>query len=194
LFTAFGILNSDGQPAPEEFDFALDVATTDVRGKCHAVTRFMKRNAKLPIPSDALVWCFAGDLFFDAMISHPNVKQAFEGTNEAIKRIGGDYALGTSLFVFGGIVFENYQGSDDNGTIAIASDEARFMFSGVPGIYAEYYAPADFLDTVNTKGLPRYARLAPDRKFNKSVELHTQQNPLPLCLRPKTLCKGLLSN
>ena len=45
------------------------------------------------------------------------------------------------------------------------------------------------METVNTVGLPRYAKLAPDGRFNQFVELHTQQNPLPLCLRTKTLCK-----
>jgi hypothetical protein len=99
--------------------------------------------------------------------------------------LGKNYEFGT--FEFGGIVWENYQGTDDNSTVAIAADEARVFVSGVPGLYAEYFAPADFMETVNTIGLPRYAKVAVDQRFNQFVEIHAQQNPLPLCLRPQTL-------
>ena len=42
--------------------------------------------------------------------------------------------------------------------------------------------------TVNTLGLPRYAKAIPSDN-NKSVEMQT--NPLSLCLRPRALIKGL---
>ena len=52
------------------------------------------------------------------------------------------------------------------------------------------YAPADYIETVNTIGLPRYAKQATDQEFGRWVKLHTQSNPLPICTRPKTLIKG----
>lgn len=192
LFAEFEILNSDGLAAPEDFSFPLDdwavIFANDIRVKCQAVQRFMRRKARTIIPSSAKVWAFCGDAFFDKLITHPSVRGVYDGYAAAKAALGDNYAFG--VFEFGGIFFENYQGTDDGTTVAIASDECRFFFTGVPDIYAEYFAPANFAEAVNTIGLPRYAKLA-FGKFNRFVELHTQQNPLPICLRPQTLCRGV---
>lgn len=194
LFVEFGIINSDGLAGPEDFEFPLDDYTTvgidnSIRNKCQAVQRYMRRNAKTIIPNTAKVWAFCGDNFFDKLLEHPSVKGVYDGWAAAKAALGENYAFG--IFEFGGIFFENYQGTDDNETVAIDPDECRFFLVGVPGLYAEYYAPADFMETVNTVGLPRYAKLAADPRFDQYVELHTQQNPLPLCLRPQTLVRGI---
>jgi hypothetical protein len=178
-FSLFGVAQE------AEVDFELDDPTTDVRSKCAAVVRLMKRNAKTVIPATANVWALASDDFFDALIKHASVKGVWDGWASAERRLGASYVFG--VFEFGGIFFENYQGTDDNTTVTVPAGKARFFWTGVPGLYAEYFAPADFMETVNTIGLPRYAKVAPDQRFNRYVELHTQQNPLPLCLRPKTL-------
>lgn len=182
LFAIFGVSEES------EVDFALTTDSTDVRGKCAGVIRTMKRNLKLAVPPSARVHAFCSDEFMDALIFHKEVKGVYDGWAAAERRLGESYVHG--IFEFGGIFFENYQGTDDNSTVAIAANKVRFFYAGVPGLYAEYYAPADFMETANTIGLPRYAKLAPDPRFNQFVELHTQQNPLPLCLRPKTLMKG----
>jgi hypothetical protein len=194
LYSEFQIMNSQGHADAETFEFPLDDYLTagienSIRVRCQAVQRFMRRRAKMIVPSTAKVWAFCGDNFFDKLIEHPSVKAVYDGWAAAKAALGDSYAFG--IFEFGGIFFENYQGTDDNETVAIAPDECRFFLTGVPGLYAEYFAPADFMETVNTIGLPRYAKLAPDARFNQYVELHTQQNPLPLCLRPQTLCRGV---
>lgn len=188
LYTVFG----DAEAS--DFNFALDTSTTDVRGVCSNVFRFMRRNLKAVLPSSAQVWAFAGDTFFDKFTSHATVKAAYQNYVGAADRLGGSYV--NRVFQFGGINFENYAGTDDQtsnsaGTVGIQPDECRFFLTGVPGLYAEYYAPADFFDTVNTLGLPRYARVAPDDEMQRYVKLHVQTNPLPICLRPKTLVRGV---
>ncbi len=194
LYESFGYLNSSGIAGPEVFDFDLDSIATEsgnIRVKCQDVSRFMKRNAKTILQRTAMPWAFCGDAFFDKLISRGDVKDAWKGTDSAAALLGDSYAFG--IFEFGGIVWENYQGSDDESTIAVAPDEARFFWHGAPELYGEYYAPADYIETVNTEGLPRYAKLAPDRKFNRFVEIEAQTNPLPICLRPATLCRGVSS-
>jgi hypothetical protein len=197
LFATFGILNDDGFAEPQTFPHFLDSpglgAADAIRIKCQNIARRMERKAKMgSLPNTALIWAFCGDDFFDTLISHPSVKEVWDGfgSAEAILRRGGNYAFG--VFEFGGILWENYRGTDDQETVAIADDEARIFLTGVPGLYAEYFAPADFLDTVNTPGLRRYARLARDKQFNRWIEIHTQQNPLPLCLRPQTLMRATI--
>lgn len=172
-----------------EVNFALGTDSTDVRGKCAEVIRKMKRNLKMALPSGARVHALCSDGFFDALLDHPKVRGVWDGWQSAERRLGDSYVHG--IFEFGGIFFENYQGTDDNSTVAIAANKAQFVWSGVPGLYSESYAPADFMEAVNSVGLPRYAKIGPDPSgFNRFVTLHTQQNPLPLCLRPKTLMVG----
>ena len=194
LYEAFGFLNSGGIVGPEVFDFDLDNLASeseDIRVRAQNVVRFMRRNAKTILPKTALPWAFCGDQFFDKLISRSDLKAAWKGTDAAAALLGGNYAFGA--FEFGGVIWENYQGSDDASTVAVDPAEARFFWSGAPELYGEYYAPADYIETVNTPGLPRYAKLARDTKFNRFVEIEAQMNPLPICLRPSTLCKGVAS-
>ena len=66
----------------------------------------------------------------------------------------------------------------------------RFSHSspeGVEGLFEIYYAPADTFETVNTVGLPLYARMIPDRDRDEWVRLEIESNPLPICTRPQVL-------
>ncbi|KYH03606.1 hypothetical protein SE91_30100 [Bradyrhizobium sp. DOA1] len=189
-YEAFGFLNSDGLAQPETFDFDLDSLATgssEIRVKCQGLTRYMRREAKMPLRQDALVWAFVGDNFFDKLVSRQDVKEAWIGTESAAAVLGANYAYG--VFEFGGVLWENYRGSD-NGEIFIDPDEARFFFVGAPELYVEAFAPADYIETVNTPGLPKYAKSAPDR-MGKAIDIEAQSNPLPLCVQPATLCRAV---
>ena len=191
LFDLFGVTQEAA------VNFALTTSATEVRTKCHAVIRAMRTNAKMAMPSTAKVWCFAGDNYFDALVEHPNVKGVYDGYAAAERRLGSSYAYG--VFEFGGIFFENYRGSDGvsgaantaaGGAVGIGPDEAMFFWSDAPGMYGEYYAPGDFVSEMGSTGLPRYASIALDPLHGRYIDVHTEQNPLPVCLRPKTLMKA----
>ena len=62
----------------------------------------------------------------------------------------------------------------------IGEDEAYVIPMGT-NIFRTWFGPADFVETVNQIGLPLYAKQKP-LDFDKGVQLHTQSNPLPLCL------------
>ena len=192
LYEDFGYLNSSGLAEPETFVFDFDNVSgldASVRTVCSEIKRLMKRNAKMTIKPDAKIWAFCGDEFFDKLIEHPSVKNVYDGYGAAEQRLGDSYVHG--IFEFGGIYFENYRGTEESNSVIIEQDECRFFWTGVPELYGEWFAPADFMETVNVPGLPRYAKLARD-KMDRFVELHTQQNPLPLCLRPATLMRGVV--
>jgi hypothetical protein len=63
---------------------------------------------------------------------------------------------------------------------------------GVPDLFITRFAPADYVETVNTIGLPRYAKQIPMRN-GKGIELEVQTNPINLCTQPGVLLKGLNS-
>lgn len=194
LFTIFGV----SQEAAVDFDPVFignpnaDTLVT-VRRLAQQVKRTIVRNLKMGesvVGSSARVWALCGDRFFDKLVESTSVKGVWDGWAAAERRLGSGYA--GDVYEFAGIMWENYQGTDDNTTVSIPLDKCQFFPVGVPGLYAEYYGPADFWDTVNTVGLPRYARVLPEEN-GRSVTLHSQMNPLPLCLRPKVLMQGTSS-
>ena len=69
----------------------------------------------------------------------------------------------------------------------VPTDKAYFYPEGVEGLFEIYYAPADTFETVNTLGLPLYARMIPDRDRDEWVRLEIESNPLPICTRPQVL-------
>ncbi|MDF1577680.1 MAG: major capsid protein [Desulfobulbales bacterium] len=184
LYTEFGI-------TAKTVSFALGTATTKVRSKCLEVVRHIEDNLKGEVMTG--VECLCDQDFFDALISHALVKEAFANHEAAIDRLGGDPRKG---FEFGGIRFVEYRGTatDANGTARkfIAADQAHFYPIGTMNTFKTYNGPADFLETANTVGVPYYAKQEV-RKFGRGLDLHTQSNPLPLCHRPAVLVKGTVA-
>ena len=85
--------------------------------------------------------------------------------------------LGMGLLVLFGLAITTLQ----RGHIAVDVIES-LVPEGVAGLFITRFAPADYLDTVNTLGLPYYADSQP--KGRKGVKLEVQSNPLHLCLVP----------
>src|ERR671918_555757 len=181
LFTEFGVT------AYTEIDFDLDNATPApgaVKKKCHDIRRKIEDELGV-VPYDH-IHAMCGPDFFDDLITHPEVEKAYERwLDGAFLRQG--QARGS--FEYAGILFEEYRGKVGSVDFTDAS-KAYFFPVGVPGLFRQYNAPADFVETANTIGLPRYAKQAVDQQFARWVMLHVQSNPLPICTRPRVLIKG----
>ncbi len=181
LFDEFGVSQHS------EIDFDLDNATPTegiIKKKCHDVRR--KIEDELGAQPYQHVHALCGSAFFDDLITHIEVKEAYERYMDGLFLRQGQ-ARGS--FEYAGIVFEEYRGKV--GTVDYTdANKAHFFPVGVPGLFRQYNAPADFVETANTIGLPRYAKQAVDQEFARWVKLHTQSNPLPICTRPRTLIKA----
>jgi hypothetical protein len=179
LYTEFGI-------TPKSVNFSLGNANTNVKGKCAEVLRHIEDNLSGEFSTG--VHCLCSPEFFDALTGHAKVEEAYKNWQQGAVLIN-DMRRG---FTFGGITFEEYRGqaSDASGTTRrfIAAGEAHCFPLGTVDTFATYVAPADFNETVNTLGLPLYAKQEP-RKFDRGTDLHTQSNPLPMCHRPGVLVK-----
>lgn len=88
---------------------------------------------------------------------------------------------------FGDIFWEPYRGKVGSVDF-IPAAEARAFPVGVPDLFQEIYAPANFVETVNTPGKPVYAKQEL-LKFGIGVGMHAQSNPLTICTRPGALVK-----
>jgi hypothetical protein len=180
LYTEFDI-------TPKTVNFALTTNTTEVLLKILEVKRHIEDNLRGEFMTG--IYCLCSQGFFDALTTHAKVKEAFQYFQRS-QQLGNDYRAG---FTFGGITFEEYRGqaTDVAGNVRkfIADDEAHFFPLGTASTFRTYLAPADFNETANTLGMPLYAKQAP-RKFERGTDVHTQSNPLPICLRPEVLVKG----
>lgn len=179
LYNEFGIT-----PATVNFDLANNAA--NVKKKCADVLRHLEDKLQGEFMTGIHVLC--SPEFFDALVAHPKVEQAYTFWQQGAVLIN-DMRAG---FNFGGINFEEYRGqaTDINGTSRrfIAAGEAHAFPLGTISTFSTYFAPADFNETVNTLGQAIYAKQEP-RKFERGTDLHTQSNPLPMCHRPGVLVK-----
>jgi Phage major capsid protein E len=161
-------------------------ADTDVHGACSDVLSHIDHSL-LGEYMDG-VHCLCSPEFFRALVSHPNVKEAYKNYQQGIMLIN-DVRAG---FTFGGITFSEYRGqaTDANGVTRrfIGPGEAHAFPLGTIDTFGTYFAPADFNETANTLGQVLYAKQEP-RKFDRGTDLHTQSNPLPMCHRPGVLVK-----
>lgn len=185
------ILDADGSTILDIYDafdltqteqaMVLGTDATKVRSKLMAAKRASE--AALGVVKPAGFHAFVGSSFMDKLVEHPNVIKAYERWQEGAK-LRSDNRSG---FEFGEVVFEEYEGSY-GGSALIAADEGYMFPVGVPGQFITRYAPADYLETVNTVGLPYYSKTQP-MDFNKGVELESQSNPLNLNTIPGSVIK-----
>lgn len=176
LFTLFGISETT-----HNFDFTLNAQ--DMKAQSQAIIRLMD-TALGGIPRTG-IRAICGDNFWDSFVSHASVAGAFERFQDNQFAREQQNRGGFDAF---GIVWENYRGSVA-GTPFIPTGECRFIPEGVPDLFHEVMAPANFIETVNTTGKPWYAKQAVQR-FETGVDLHAQSNPLFICTRPEVLIKG----
>lgn len=179
LFAEFGV----GQ---QTANMVLQTSTTDVRAKCVAIIRQIEGELGAAMYDGIRAFCSAS--FFDALVGHAEVKETFKYQESPILR--QDLRRG---FQFGGITWEEYRGSV--GSVSFIEDGYAYVFpEGVQTengpLFQTNFAPADYLETANTLGLPLYAKQAIDAQFQKFVDLEAQSNPLSLCLRPRAVVKA----
>lgn len=188
LFTVFGV-------AEQVVDFDLDNAATDVGAKVTAVLRLIEDNLLGDTMTGVRALC--SPEWFDAFTGHAKVQEAYKYYMSIQEPLKKDVRRG---FNFKGIDFEEYRGqatqlnADGTTTVRkfIPANTVRFYPEGTQETMATFFAPADFMETVNTPGQEVYVKQEP-RKFNRGIDLHSQSNPLPICMRPKVLVKGLLT-
>jgi len=190
--TLFDYFTEFGESAPAEIDFDLDNANPAegaLRKKCAAVIRQVAGILDgLPYTG---IHAFCGDAFFDDLIAHPEVRETYKGYAEAstlrtayVGANGQQSSFGS--FEFGGITWENYRGGSN---VGVATDKCHIFPLGVPGLFRTVYAPADYIETVNTQGQRLYGKQW-EMQNGKGVNLEFQMNALQYCTRPRVLIPG----
>ncbi|TPL30181.1 major capsid protein [Mesorhizobium sp. B2-4-7] len=181
-FTEFGIAE------PDAVNFHLNVDTTNVWAICQQVKRAVIRAAKGAFTMASRVHAIAGDDFYDAFVSHPNVEK-FYLQWQAAQALRETEAF--ESFEFGGIVWHNYRGTDDNATVAVPTGQVKFFPVNAPGVFIKAMAPAEFGPFVNTRGQDTYVINVVDKDRQAWTKGELYSYPLYLCARPDVLQKGV---
>lgn len=181
-FTEFDIT-----PAPV-VDFELDDPLTNVRQKCVDLKRDMIRSGGGAITMTTQIHALTGDAFYDALVDHPNVQKTYINWSAA-----ADLRNNTAFeaFTYGGITWHNYRGTDDNSTVAIAEDQAKFFPVGARDVFKKAMAPAEFGPFINTPGRDVYAMNIVDRDRQAWSRGELYSYPLYFCQRPNVLRTGV---
>ena len=161
--------------------YGLDDPKTEIRNRNQDVLEAVEDALGNTPFSGVRVVC--GRNFWRELLVLPTVKETFLNTTMAAA-LRGDPRGSLEL---DGLVFERYRGRV-GGVGFIGDDEAYAVPEGVPDLFISRFAPGDYMEAVNTTGLPYYAKqeIMP---FNKGVEIEAQSNPIHLCTRPKAVIR-----
>lgn len=170
------LYQSFGLKKPKSFSLELNNPETDVSVKVVEVLD-AQEDALGNIPSTGSRG-YAGKNFWAKLIAHPNVRETYLNTQQAAE-LRGDRRV---AFSFGGVTWERYKGQLGDKHF-VHTDEAHVVPEGAPGLFITTFAPADYMETVNTLGLPFYSKLE-RMPFDKGIAGEAQSNPLHLCTKP----------
>lgn len=129
------------------------------------------------------IHALCGPTFYTGLIKNAEVRDSFHRQNDSAF-LRDDKVF--SSFFWGGINWEEYRGNASLGSY-VADDQALVFPTGVPDMYLEAIAPAPWLDTVGTLGLPYYAKSAVDPKYQAFIEMESQSHTLAMVTRPEAL-------
>lgn len=166
----------------EEVFFNFASSTSDIKQIAISVKRKIKKSLGGRAFKSVRVLC--SESFFDALVGHATVKKAFELYNQ--NSFARTDQSGT-VFEYGNVFFEEYSGGI--GDIDFIPDGEAYAYpEGVSNLFQTAFAPADYMETVNTEGLPYYAKQE-RMAFDKGVELESQSNPITFCSLPEAIKK-----
>ena len=172
LFTTFGVVQ-------QSLGMALGTTSTKIRSKCLTILGYIETALDGTPFTGVRVLC--GETFWENLITHPMVEATYLNQQGA-SELRNDPRQQLS---FGGMVFERYRGTS---AVKVGLTDAYAYPEGVSGLMITRFAPANYTETVNTLGLPYYAKSEP-MDFGKGYEIEAQSNPLNLVTRPAAIVK-----
>lgn len=167
----------------DSVDFVLGTTTTKIREKCLDAIAHVEEGLGGAGYTGLHAICSAA--FWAKLITHAKVEETFVYSEGAALRAGL-----TGSFQFGEITWHRYRGTS---SVAVTSGKAFLFPVGVADMYLTRFAPANYMETVNTIGLPYYAK-SNAMPFDKGMELEAQSNVLNVATRPTALVELTTSN
>jgi hypothetical protein len=195
MYSEFGISQTT-------IDFVLGTTTTNIDQKLRLLKKAISTNVKNG-GSISGVQVLVDPSFFDKLISHPNMKNAYQYYINSGKQLLRDdlsqymqWGI-TDSFNFRGVEFVSYDATFNlpNGTTEVAfnADEGIAYAEGVKDLFRGYNGPSSKLSEANQPGQELFVRSYVDPK-DEFVEFEMESSPLLFCTRPASLIKVTTSN
>lgn len=152
----------------------LDLTTGDTKKQIRAIKKSAREALKVTNVPRWVALC--GSDFFDSLESAPDVKESFTRLKDGeVLREDND------AISFASVKWEEYDAFVGD-TRFIEADEA-ILIPVISGLCLTRFAPADYNETVNTIGVPHYARAEP-KAMNRGFDLECQSNPISIITVP----------
>lgn len=161
-------------------NLALDVNGTRLLTKIIDAQRLSEDGLGADVPSGYLALT-APDMM-DELRNHASYEQALQYARPS--DLMADYRGGIEISKTTFVEVRTPAGMP----VKIPAGTAYLIPLEIAGLFLTRYAPADFVETVNTVGVPIYAKAEP-MPMNKGYFLEAQSNPLHLCTRPRAVIK-----
>lgn len=195
MFTEFSVTQ-------KVIDFVLGTAGTDIDKKISELKRYLQTNLKTGAAIQGKPVVLVDGSFFDKLISHPNIRQAYlYYQNSGAQRLRDET---NSMMTWGsvdqfehrGVIFMTYDATFKlpNGTTeaAVAADTGH-VIPNVNGLFRGYYGPSNKLSGVNQVGREMFAYEYPDDR-DEQHEMQVETAPLFFATQPQVLVKLTTSN
>lgn len=177
VFTFFGVTQQTKA-------FAFSTATTKVK-KLLEEAKDLSADAVGGSATIIGYRCYCGRNWFNEFVSHAAIESAFS------RYQGGQFLIESQAmrpFTFAEVEFHKTYGQVGSINF-ISADEAYLVpILDDPDAYITRNGPADYIDTVNTMGLPFYSS-AEMMDHGKGVSLEAQSNTISLPTRPRSIIK-----
>ena len=178
LFADFGVTQKT-----IAFDFA-NAGAGEVNAKIRELLRHVEDNAYTGGDIGG-VEVLVSPEFFDALIEHVDVKDAYMFYASTQEPLRNDVRRG---FTHAGVRFEENRGKYQkmDGTVErfIAAEQGYAIPTGVEDMFEIYHAPAHHIDYVNQSGEEVYAWSVPMRD-GSGIEIFSQSSSVAICRRPQ---------
>lgn len=173
LFTEFGV-------AQQTLSMAFSTsASSSARTKATTIHEYLE-SALDGVPYTGIhVLCSSG--FWKALLEDKDAKETYLNWTAAADLRQDP----REMFTWQRITWERYRGTS---SVAVTADAAYAIPLGVPDMFLTRFGPANYAETVNTIGLPYYAK-SRTLDFDKGFQLEAQSNALNICTRPRAVIK-----
>lgn len=195
MFTEFGITQTS-------IDFVLGTSTTNIDQKIRLLKKAVATNV---MNGGAIggIEVLVDPSFFDKLISHANMKNAYQFYQNSGKQLLRDDLSSymkwgiMDAFEFRGVNFISYDATFNlpNGTteVAFAADTGIATAVGVKDLFRGYNGPSVKLSEANQPGQEVFMRSYVDER-DEYVEFEMEAAPLYFCSRPASLIAVTSSN
>lgn len=187
MYTEFGVTQ-------QSVDFLLGTATTDVDSKIREMKSKM-RNSLINGGSMSGVTTMVDPEFFDKLISHPNIKNAYQYyMNSGRQNLRDDLSMYMSygiqdVFEHRGVRFISYDATFNlpNGTTELAFNPSVGLAlpMGVRGLFRGYFGPSAKMSGANQPGQEVFMRTYMDER-DEYVEFEMESAPLYFSTTPRS--------